>query len=571
MKGPERKEGSQPIYGIKEEKNVYAEMRDGVKLACDIYRPDAEGKFPALLGYCPYTKVKQSLKIPYKHFNPDYAGNEKGDTEYFVSRGYVHVIAEARGTGHSEGDGMFDIMATQEQEDGYDLVEWIARQPWCDGNVGMVGISYFAIIQYLVAAQQPPHLKAIFPHDGWGDMYRDISHHGGILMQGWLARFTQGGGIVSWNAEPASLKMYSEEELNRIIDKLKNNEVINKNNYFMVSLTFPKYKPTLFDWLVNELDGPYYWERSAYTKYDRIKIPVFLGSEMHAYPVIMHLPGAFSAFQGIDSPKRLVIRPSVPERPFHEFHDEIIAWYDYWLKGIDTGIMDEPPIKIWVRGAERWKYGHEWPLADTQWKKYYLRADSLLEESPADTDEALDSFNHVPVLPLMDARVPLDPMPKYLSYATEPLDRDMEVVGPIALYLYAAIDSEDADFIVKLKDVSPDGSEFVLTRGWLKASHRELDKEKSTPWQPYHPHTRAIPVIPGDINEYAIEVRPISNLFRKGHRIKLEIWSCDYPSDPVDRTLDWPGWSHLSYNKKTSYKIYHDRQYPSHFILPMIS
>ena len=171
----------------------------------------------------------------------------------------------------------------------------------------------------------------------------------------------------------------------------------------------------------------------------------------------------------------------------------------------------------------------------------------------------------------MDARVPLDPMPEYLSYTTEILKRDMEVIGPIALYLYAAINSEDADFIVKLKDVSPDGSEFVLTRGWLKASHREVDKKKSKPWHPYHPHINAVPVKPGEINEYAIEIRPISNLFRKGHRIKLEIWSCDYPSDPVDRTLDWPGWSHLSYDKETSYKVYHNQKYPSHLVLPIIS
>ncbi|MFH1651244.1 MAG: CocE/NonD family hydrolase [Chloroflexota bacterium] len=184
------KEGSVPRYKMKVERNVFAPMRDGVKIALDIYRPDAEGKFPALLGMCPYTKEKQSLNVPPHHFNPDYAGNEKGDSEYFVSRGYVHAVADVRGSGSSEGK--FDIMARKEQEDGYDVIEWLAQQPWCDGNVGMVGISYLAIIQYLVAAQQPPHLKAIFPHDGWGDMYRDISHHGGILMNGWLARFTSG-------------------------------------------------------------------------------------------------------------------------------------------------------------------------------------------------------------------------------------------------------------------------------------------------------------------------------------------------------------------------------------------
>lgn len=123
--------------------------------------------------------------------------------------------------------------------------------------------------------------------------------------------------------------------------------------------------------------------------------------------------------------------------------------------------------------------------------------------------------------------------------------------------------------IVKVKDVSPDGSEFVLSRGWLKASHRELDEEKSQLWQPYHPHTSAVPVIPGEINQYAIEIRPIANLFRKGHKIKLEIWGCDYPSDPVDLTLSWPLWSHLSYDKEVAYKIYHGTKHPSRLILPI--
>jgi len=568
MQSSTKNEGSKPMYRVKTEANIYVKMRDGVRLACDIYRPDAEGKFPALLAMGPYGKEGQVLNIPPKPFSGDYAHIEAGNTEFFVSRGYVHVIADVRGSGHSEGK--YDICSTKEQEDGYDLVEWIAQQPWCNGNVGMVGVSYYAFIQYLVAAQQPPHLKAIFPHDGWGDMYRDVSHHGGILMHGWLRVWVQGGNILAWNAIPASKTMYSEEELTRRVEKWKNNEVITKCPTLYNTLIFPHDKPTLFDWLINEFDGPYYWERSAYTKYDKIKVPAFLGSEMHNYPVVMHLPGAFSAYAGINAPKKLVIRPSVPERPFHEFHDEIVKWYDYWLKGIDTGIMDEPPIKIWVREANEWKYGHDWPLPETKWANYYLTADKLREEGPPTTEEAPDRFNHKPVLPLIMNSFPMDPPPEYLTYTTEALNEDTEVIGPIVLYLYAAITADDADFIVKLKDVSPDGTEFVLTRGWLKASHREVDEERSKSWQPYHPHTKATPVTPGEINEYAIEIRPISNLFKKGHKIKLEIWSCDFPSDPLDFTLLWPLWSHLSYDKETSYKIYHSPQYPSRLLLPII-
>ena len=560
-------EGSKPIYKMKAEKNIYVEMRDGVKVACDICRPDAKGRFPALLSMSPYGKDIQVLNLPRKPRGlAEWSCVEAGDTEFFVSRGYVHVINDVRGTGYSEGK--YDICQKKEQEDGYDLVEWIAQQPWCNGNVGMLGVSYLAFIQYLVAAQQPPHLKAIFPHDGWGDMYRHVSHHGGIFMHGWLPVWTSH--IIGRETMPASVSMYNEEELNRRVEKWKNNEVFNRHPDLYNALLFPWYRPLLFDWIVNECDGPYYWERSAYTKWDRIKVPTYLGSEMYNYTVSMHLPGAFSAWEGIDAPKKLAIRPIVSEVPFHEFHDEILRWYDHWLKGIDTGIMDEPPIKIWVREADEWKYADDWPLPETKWTNYYLAANNLIKESPPTAEGAPDSFAHKPVLPLTRVRAPLDPMPDYLSYTTEALNQDTEVIGQIALYLYVSISGEDADFIVKLKDVSPDGSESVLTRGWLKASHREVDEEKSKPWQPYHPHTSAIPLTPGEINEYAIEIRPISNLFRKGHKIKLEIWGCDYLSDPTDLTLRWPLFSHLSYDKEVAYRIYHSPQYPSRLLLPII-
>ena len=558
---------SKPIYKMKIEKNVYVKMRDEVRIACDVYRPDAEGKFPAIMGMSGYGKDIQVLKAPrWPRRNADWGVIEAGDTEFLVSRGYAHILCDERGSGYSEGK--YDMCQKKAQEDGYDLVEWIAQQSWCNGNVGMLGISYYAYIQYLVAAQQPPHLKAIFPHDGWGDMYRDVSHQGGILMHGWLPNWNSH--LLGWNALPASISMYSEEELTRQIEKWKSNEVINKNTEFYNALLFPQYKPLLFDWLINEFDGPYYWERSAYTKYDKIKAATYLGSEMHDYPVSMHLPGAFSAWAGIRAPKKLAIRPACPDVPFQDFHDEVVRWFDYWLKGIDTGMMEEPPIKIWVREANEWKYANEWPLPETKWTNYYLRFQNLIKENSPAAGETLESFNYKPTLMLCRAR-PLYPMPQYLSYTTEALTEDTEVIGQVALYLFASISSDDADFIVKLKDVSPDGSEFVLTRGWLKASHKEVDKERSKPWQPWHPHTRAIPVIPGKVNEYAIEIRPIANLFRKGHRIKLEIWGCDYPLDPEDLTwLGFPSSSHLPHDKEVSYRIYHSPECPSRLVLPVI-
>jgi len=432
----------------------------------------------------------------------------------------------------------------------------------------MIGISWFAIIQYLVAAQQPPHLKAINPHDGWADLYRDTIYHGGIFSPTWtrgLLNNIYGNNVVS-----ASKTMYSKEELKRLVEKMKNTEPFNKSPYLYGTLIAPEHDPGTFDFMLHPLDGPFYWERSAYTKWDKIKVPTYLGSEMQDYPVAMHLPGTFSGWEGIKAPKKLVIRPKVPERPFHEYHEDILRWYDYWLKGIDTGIMDEPPISIWVTVANEWRYYNEWPPKNAKWTKYYLRANNLLTETPSTSEESPDSFDYKPLFPVITNTYPMDPPPKYLEYTTETLTKDTEIVGPIGLYLFASISSDDADWIVKVKDVRPDGSEFVLTRGWLKASHRELDKDKSKPWQPYHPHTRSVPVVPGEVNEYAIDVRPIAYLFKAGHKIRLEVWGCDYPmrKDGMDMTLAWPVWSHLPNPKETIHTIHHTPKFPSYILLP---
>lgn len=564
-------EESKPVWKVKIEKNLYVKMRDGKRIAVDVYRPDGEDKSPAILAMSPYGKDVQAIKVAPRPFNMEYVRNEAGDIDFFVTRGYAFVVADCRGTGYSEG--RYDFCSRKEQEDGYDLVEWIGKQPWCNGNVGMTGVSYYAVIQFLVAAQQPPHLKALFAHDGWTDLYRDAFHHGGILIVGWLPEWTTIGMLSKRgpdHPEPASKTLYSEVELRRRVEKLRSNTVISKSPLLSNVLLFPEYMPLLFDWLVNEEDGPYYWERSAYTKFEKVKVPVYLGSEMHAYPVVMHLPGAFRAWEGIEAPKKLVIRAEVPRRPFQEFHDEILRWFDHWLKGMNTEVMDEPPIKIWVRGAEEWKYAREWPLAETRWAKYYLESNGLLTESQPRDEAPPDTFHYEPILPVLETPYPLDRMPEYLSYTTDPVKQDTEILGPIALDLYASISSEDADFITKVKDIGPDGSESVLSRGWLKASHREIDEKKSRPWQPYHPHTKSTPVVPGEINEYSIEIRPIANLFKKGHKIQLEIWPCDFPKEPMDLTLSWPTWNHLPCDKETSYRIYHTKTYPSHLLLPMI-
>jgi len=553
----EKKVGSQPIYQIKSEYDVYVKMRDGVRLCVDVYRPAAEGRFPALLGMSAFGKT-----IQVRHWDKS-INAEAGDPNYLVPRGYAHVVADVRGSCQSEGE-LHCIHSKQEQEDGYDLVEWIAQQPWCDGNVGMVGPSYYGLMQMLVAGQQPPHLKAIFAYDSPGDWYREGAYEGGILSDFFINVASK---YPIRKFVPAVERENSPETLDRIIKERENDPEIKFNSRFLNILKNRWLNPVFFDLLMHPTDGPFYWERSPYTKYDKIKIPVYTGSGWYGY-TITHLTGAFRNYAGVKGPKKMII--SGPyfrgiDHPFalswREYHDLLIRWYDYWLKGIDTKIMDEPPIKIFVMGVNQFRYENEWPLARTAWTKLYLRPMGRLSDQPETVMDEPHCFVQMP--PRMTNVM------QSLKYTSPPLAQPIEVTGPIALYLYASIDQEDTNWIAALKDVYPDGSTVELTRGWLKASHRALDPEKSKPWLPYHTHVNPEPVKPGKIYEYAIEIRPTSNVFGAGHCIQLEICNIDFPP-PIYITERGAQTYHLACSKTVLHKIYCNEEYQSHLLLPII-
>ncbi len=556
---------SQPQYKVKVQKDVFVTTRDGTRLAADIYYPDAEGKFPTLLSYSLYSKEVQKLPVPLYHHSAQIGngGIEAGDTEFFVSRGYVHVIADVRGSGKSEG--AYGWFSMKEQEDGYDLVEWIGTQPWCNGNVGMLGMSYFAMIQYLVAAQNPPHLKAIFAYDPSADLYREWNRLGGILTWGFYFQWWPHLPVHTF--EPLEL---SQAELDRRVSEAKNDPDIQRLANLYIALMIPEKNVLLFNSMVHPFDGPYYWERSPYTKLDRIKVPSYIGSRWNMWT--MHLKGAFTAFEGINAPKKLIIDvpglstdppllPSDgangargPARPWGENQDIILRWYDHWLKGMDTGIMDEPPIKIFVQGANEWRYEHEWPLARTRWTKFYLRRNGMLSETPPEANEVPDRFTNVPCL------FPGQEAPS-LVCSTAPLTRDIEVTGPVALHFYASLSTEDANWLADLYDVDGDQSERLVTKGYLKASHRELDQGRSKPYQPFHPHTQSDPVEPGRVYEYAMEFRQTSNVFKAGHRIRLVIRG-------QEQAFPWGGL--VPNSKETQHTIFHDREHQSYLLLPVI-
>ena len=547
---------SQPRYRVRAERELRVTMRDGVKVAADLYLPDVKGRFPALLAMSPYGKYIHRPEAPLLPLSMarGNGGQEAGDSEYFVSRGYVHVVADVRGSGDSEGEYCSYGMA--EQQDGYDLVEWIASQPWCDGNVGMLGMSYFAVNQYLVAALNPPHLKAIFACEGYTDRYRHLVYHGGILTLGFFLQWWQHVSVGA--TAPSCRRYYSEKEIEKRVEELKESREVKDNPILSVLLKHREKNPLVFDYLLQPNDGPYYWERSAYNKLDKIKVPCYLGTRWSGWPI--HLPGAFDAYRRINAPKKMLIfeTESVygPHRPWRDHHDLILRWYDHWLKGIDTGMMEEPPIKILVKGSNEWRCEQEWPLARTQWTKLYLRGDAgLAQERPGKGEEPA-SFVNQPSLR------PSQVVPS-LRYRTAPLGEEMEVTGPVALYLQASLDTEDATWIVSISDVASDGTTKLVTRGWLRASHRALDPDRSLPYQPYHPHLEREVLKRGEVYEFAIEIRETSYLFLSGHRMELEIRG-------QDSSWEDPMWFHLCNPETTRHTIYNDPQHVSYLLLPII-
>ena len=481
---PHTPEQSEARYEIQNDWNQGVAVRDGTKLLLDVYRPNMPGeKFPALCSFSPYTRQLQRDSAPIGQ-------NEAGISEFWVPRGYAHVIVDVRGTNGSEGK--WDHWGPQEQQDMVDIIEWVAEQPWCTGKIGMMGCSYFAMTQNLAAEHHPPSLTAIFPYDAGTDLYRNFYFTGGIPNDG-FARI--------WFSDVTFLNFHSGRN--------PNTAALTEHFETVLGQKYP-------------LDGPYYWERSAWPNLDKIDIPTYFGCDWKFYD--SHLRGSFDAWQGTgDITKRMLIGPkSIPRRPFAAYHMEALRWYDHFLKGMDTGVLEGGPIHIWIEGEDLWRDEHEWPLARTKWTEFYLGGSpgsgTLSDTPPLDGEQTLG----------------YDPAgerwtwgePRWV-YRSEPLDQPLEITGPIQLNLVMASTAEDTDWIVILQDESPDGSIRELTRGWLRSSHRAIDPEKSKLNQPWHPHDRIELLTPNKPEELAIEIISTCNLFTQGHRIRLELANCD--------------------------------------------
>ena len=523
---------SQPHLTMTIEKDVRIPMRDGATLLADIFRPAEDGKYPAIVNISCYQKDK--VWVPpadlEEKANP-YMTWETVNPLWWVPRGYICVRIDTRGSGKSPGQS--DPGGWQETLDYYDAIEWAAREAWCSGNIGAAGISYHATQQWRVAGLQPPALKAMIPWEGYGDTYRDAVFHGGIFQLYYLA---------TWYATQMAHHLLGDpQEYNP--DAFHNER--------------------LYNYMRNSLDTGWWDNRSA--QWDKIKVPFLSAGNWSGHN--LHLRGNTEGYNRAASKhKKLRIHTGTHYHAFYteEGRMDQLRWFDYWLKGIETGIMIEPPVKLMIRTGGgtmkdyRFRFENEWPLARTQWTKFYLRADmaepasdaqvegELQREAPAESAAVTYSAtgtSHAGVASASSTMLSAGPQNRTgVSFVTAPMPEDTEVTGPVKLVLWVSSTQKDMDIFATIRNIGPDGKDVwevgqqgqqvPVAKGWLRASHRKLDPEKSLPYRPYHAHNERWWLLPGAPVECEIEIWPACMVFGKGHRIRLDI----QPRDGVGST-----------------------------------
>ena len=578
-------------YKVIRERNVMVPMRDGTRLATDVFRPDAPGRFPVLVNRGPYGK-------------DPYADNPDHSIWFFPQNGYVVLSQDCRARFDSEGD-YYDPLF-QEIHDGYDTVEWAARQPWSTGRVGTTGQSYLGATQYTIAGNNPlpPHLQAMAPASASSDFHQSwVYHTGGAMEWGWMVPYAifkgrntlerQGrADLLSQMdeyvtppgnfAQPLSDQWFRHLPLRDWIGRLKETA------------------PYFHEYFDNELDGPYWWRINLLRHLEGIKIPmfhisswydIFLEGSLNAYQTIRQRGGNELARQN----QRLLVGPWAHIRPYTEpntggagdidfgaeaaieLHQHLLRWFDYWLKDIDTGVMDEPPVYLFVMGDNKWRYENEWPLARTHYTRYYLHSDG-----PANTrqgrgslstippgEEPTDAYEYDPEDPAPTAggntlvipfgvfdQSDIEDRQDVLDYTSETLDHDQEITGPIKVHLFATSSATDTDFTAKLVDVRPDGYAQNLQDGIVRARYRTSVAQPSF-------------IEPGRVYEYTIDLWATSHVIKAGHRLRVDISSSNFPRFDRNPNTGAP-LGQDSRLEKAQQTVLHSAEHPSHIVLPVI-
>lgn len=562
---------SERKYNYVIDHDVKIPLSDGINIVVDVIRPDSDEKFPIILGLSPYPKEAQYGPIrPSKmstalQLNP---GEEKhrghleaGDPIFYARRGYVHVIGNVRGTGKSGGD--LQHLGDRDAQDVYEVIEWLAAQPWSNGNVGMLGVSYFAMIQWLVACSHPPHLKCLFAPWASIDRYREVYYRGGILQGGWVNGWPRNS--VDWPKDRKDPKVQSitkkevgEKVFQEMIDKTLSDPSIQEFPILVDALRNPDkgFNNFMVDVLLHPNDDSY-WNPKTFD-YAKINVPCYFGGDLT--PNGLHLRTAFKNFENLKVPKKLVIGPPFYlDRPAYQLQWESLRWFDHWLKGIENGITNEPDVRIFVMGSNEWKSSDRWPLADTKWTPFYFHEGGLLAEHEYWHKEGYSTFFDSPW-----GRGSVDFQTPYFVESTE-------VIGHAMVNLYGSTTSNEVLWFVTVYTQDSQGNSTTLSRGWLRGSHREIDEKRSKPWLPYHPHRKSEPLVPDEIYEFKIELLPLSYLFKPGTRLGVRVACSDKTGEVPRSPNDASAFGHVLSQSVNRVTVYHDTDYPSHLLLPITS
>ena len=575
---------SKPQYETIHEKNQEIPMRDGTILRANITRPDVEGKYPVLLERTPYNKEGGSE-------------NSVGSPQFFAQRGYVVIIQDVRGRFASDGEFYpFRDDGAGVNRDGYDTVEWAAIQSWSDGNVGTIGGSYSGATQYRNALSRPPHLRAMFIRESSADYYQEWVYRGGAFELGfnmaWAHTITYGNLAHLVNGEEF-------ERQKGILERVKEEQ---NDWYTRLPLSPCPYFEGLSDWyndwLQHPEDGRYWWQFNIEKFHNQIEAPMYhLGGWFDIF-----LAGTLKHYMGLKQracterarqSQKLIIGPWVHgpgninsqfagEFDFgadaaQDFNELRLPWFDYWLKGIDTGTMDEHPVRIFVMGRNEWQDESDWPLPDTHYTNYYLHEgnsgtikslnDGTLSPEPLHGSENPDSFVYDPAHPVPTRGGNTLDIPsgvydqaeveeRCLTFTSEPLTEELEVTGPVKAIIYGMSSAPDTDWVVRLTDVHADGYSRILCDGILRGRYRD-SFEKSTLLHP------------GKVYRFEVDLWGTSNAFLPGHRIRVSITSSCFPR--FDRNLNTGGSIHNEAIGEVAINtVMHDELRPSHIILPVI-
>lgn len=517
---------STPEYQTRRTNNVGIPVRDGTILLADVFQPDVEGKFPGLVSFSPYPRQIQDVGAPLGFI-------EAGASDFFVPRGYAHIIANARGT--SGSGGTWTLFDGQEREDLYDLIEWVASQPWCDGNVGMLGVSYFAMAQLAAAVTKPPHLKAIAPLLTTDDLYEAVSHHG-LVNSGFISAWLPAVGVLSqrpdsfwrsWRIDAARDLLHIPAVHARM--QHLNGEAIVTVLKHVIHAHYPEH-PFGELWRAVAVEHPVrdaFWDaRSTRPLLGSLDIPVYLGADWDNVP--LHLPSTFTAWnalRGNPNVRMAMLEPGGFSWPWEALHYEVLAWYDQWLKGRDTGILDGPPIRYQMPGSDGWRVATDWPPEEAVLTPFALRSDGRLGD--AEAGQGHRQYLYVPDDSGEPSNANPSSLPDRLTWETAPFKDAMEFAGDIELALDAKITALDTGWIAVLYDIPPNSEAEAITAGWLRASLSAIDQDKSRPGAPVLPCRASTAIVPDQVRTYRIPIVPNARHLRAGHALRLVLASAD--------------------------------------------